>query len=588
MRHVWHEALSTLNELLIKYEKINAETIEAEEKYRLLFENALVGMFQVSPDGRPIIVNRTTARLYGYESARQFLDEVLNVKELISPEQLSQCMRAIGSGEVVSAITVEVRCRDGEIKWASINLRAVCNSSGKLLYFEGTAEDVTDKKSAGERIQYLAYYDSLTGLPNSTLFNLQLDQALVSARARKRKVALLLLELDRFKLISDSFGRVFGDHLLQECAERLKKACEGIALVARLGSGEFAILPNAVRGVSDAGAVARKVSSCLSAKFSILGHTLSISCNVGISIFPENGQDGSSLLQNAEVALYASKEDGPSKSRFFTKEMNAQILEQLTLENDLRLAVDRKELFLLYQPQINIHTNKITGLEALIRWQHPRLGLIPPGSFIGVAESSGLIVPIGAWVLENACAQAKRWQQEGLAGVPVAVNVSAVQIRQQGFAELVRNVLRETGLEPGYLELELTESLLLTNADVIFSILQKLRDMGVRLAIDDFGTGYSSLSYLRQFHVNRLKIDRSFIRDVAVNRDDAAITTAIIEMAKALNLEVLAEGVENEAQLSFLRGQKCHEIQGFYFSKPETVERIYKNMVKGSIIPACA
>jgi EAL domain-containing protein (putative c-di-GMP-specific phosphodiesterase class I) len=258
----------------------------------------------------------------------------------------------------------------------------------------------------------------------------------------------------------------------------------------------------------------------------------------------------------------------------------------LRMENGLRLAVDRNELFLLYQPQVNIHTRKITGLEALLRWQHPQLGLVQPNKFIGVAESSGLIVPIGEWVLRTACSQAKEWQDAGLPAVPVAVNVSAVQFRQQGFPELIRSVLADTGLDPKYLELELTESLLLTNADVMFSILQELRDMGVKLAIDDFGTGYSSLSYLRQFQVNRLKIDRSFVRDVAVNRDDAAITIAIIEMAKALNLEVLAEGVETEAQLSFLRAQHCYEIQGYYFSKPVAVGRIAEHLRDASIQPA--
>jgi EAL domain-containing protein (putative c-di-GMP-specific phosphodiesterase class I) len=279
-------------------------------------------------------------------------------------------------------------------------------------------------------------------------------------------------------------------------------------------------------------------------------------------------------LQNADVALLAAKEDGQRNVRLFADDLNAQLIEQLKIESDLRAAIDRNELFLLYQPQVNIRTSKITGVEALLRWQHPQFGLVPPNKFIGVAEASGLIVPIGQWVLRTACLQAKQWQDEGLLAVPVAVNVSAVQFRQKGFAEMIREVLEETGLDAHYLELELTESLLLNNADVMFSILEELRTMGVKLAIDDFGTGYSSLSYLRQFQVNRLKIDRSFVRDVAVNRDDAAITTAIIGMAKALNLEVLAEGVENEAQLTFLRAQHCNEIQGFYFSKPVAVSKI--------------
>jgi EAL domain-containing protein (putative c-di-GMP-specific phosphodiesterase class I) len=272
--------------------------------------------------------------------------------------------------------------------------------------------------------------------------------------------------------------------------------------------------------------------------------------------------------------MYYAKESGRNNFRFFTKDMNAQAVERLTLENGLRLALDKKELFLVYQPQIEIATGRIIGLEALLRWQHPELGLVPPDKFIRIAENSGLIMPIGEWVLRTACSQTRKWQDEGLPAVPVAVNVSAVQFRQENFSKLIDRVLRETGLAPEYLELELTESLLLSNADVMFSVLRDLRAMGLKLAIDDFGTGYSSLSYLRRFPVGKLKIDRSFIRDVAVNPDDAAITTAIIGMAKSLNLKVIAEGVEDEAQVSFLRAHQCDESQGYYFSKPLAVDKV--------------
>ena len=584
----WHEALDVLNRLIVGYEKINEQISEAEEKYRLIFEDALVGIFQVSPTGRPLTVNRTMARIYGYDSPEQFLAEVSNVRRqlLVDPTQLTEWKTAIKADEVAWGAKVEVNCRNGLKKWVSMNIRAVRDNRGRIQHFEGTAEDITDRKDAEERIHFLAYYDTLTGLPNRTLFSMQLGEALATARNRQDKAALLLLELGRFKIINDSFGQLFGDRLLQEIAERIKNNAGVNGIVARVGGSEFAIVLEDIEDDSEAAEVAQKVAAALSAEFSVLGHSLSISFNIGISIFPEHGIDGAELLQNADVALFASKEDGLNKSRFFAEEMNTLIMEQLRMENGLRLAVDRNELFLLYQPQVNIHTRKITGLEALLRWQHPQLGLVQPNKFIGVAESSGLIVPIGEWVLRTACSQAKEWQDAGLPAVPVAVNVSAVQFRQQGFPELIRSVLADTGLEPKYLELELTESLLLTNADVMFSILQELRDMGVKLAIDDFGTGYSSLSYLRQFQVNRLKIDRSFVRDVAVNRDDAAITIAIIEMAKALNLEVLAEGVETEAQLSFLRAQHCYEIQGYYFSKPVAVGRIAEHLRDASIQPA--
>lgn len=588
MRETWHEALEVVNKLLIGYEKINQQISQAEEKYRLLFEDALVGIFQVSPAGRPLGVNRTLARIHGYDSPEQLLAEVSHVGRqlLANPAQLTEWKRGIREDGVAWNLKAEVNRRDGSRRWVSLNIRPVLNESGRIQRFEGTAEDITDRKGADEQIHFLAYYDTLTGLPNRTLFTLQLRDVLAIACDRKSKVELLLLELGRFKIINDSFGQLFGDRLLQEIAHRIKSSVGSRDIVARLGGGEFAIMLDDSHGGDSAEAIAERLIAGLSSEFSILGHTLSISFNVGISQFPEHGATAAELLQNADVALFASKEDGLNKARFFAEEMNLQMMEQLRMENGLRAAVERNELFLLYQPQVNIRSRTITGVEALLRWNHPQLGLVPPNKFIGIAESSGLIVPIGEWVLRTACAQAKQWQDAGLPAVPVAVNVSAVQFRQQGFVEVVRSVLRDTGLEAKYLELELTESLLLSNADVMFSILQELREMGVKLAIDDFGTGYSSLSYLRQFQVNRLKIDRSFVRDVAINRDDAAITTAIIGMARALNLEVLAEGVETEAQLSFLSAQDCHEIQGFYFSKPVAVGRIAEHLRDVSIQPA--
>jgi len=272
--------------------------------------------------------------------------------------------------------------------------------------------------------------------------------------------------------------------------------------------------------------------------------------------------------------MYCAKENGCDNYRFFTDDISSRVVERLTLENGLRLALDREEFFLVYQPQVSIANEEITGVEALLRWQHPELGLVSPDKFIRITENTGLIIGIGEWVLRTACSQARKWQEEGLLAVPMAVNVSAVQFRQEGFPALIRSVLLETGLQPQFLELELTESLLLSNADVMFAVLHELKDMGLKLALDDFGTGYSSLSYLRQFPVSKLKIDQSFIRDIAVNPDDAAITGAIISMARDLNLKVIAEGVENEAQLSFLRAHQCGEFQGYFFSQPLTVEKL--------------
>jgi diguanylate cyclase (GGDEF)-like protein/PAS domain S-box-containing protein len=460
----------------------------------------------------------------------------------------------------------ELRFKNGKIfdRYSAPLVDSKGRYRGRIWYFR----DITDRKVAEERVQFLAYYDALTGLPNRALLQDRLTKALAGARRRKDKLALLFLDLDRFKTINDSLGHSVGDLLLQQVAERLKKWARELDTVARLGGDEFLIVLTTVKDVADAAVAADRIVKSMTAGFVVQGHPLNISCSLGISIFPEHGEDSETLIKNADAAMYSAKENGRNNFRFFTEEMNAQVVERLTLENSLRRALDKRELFLVYQPQMDIATGRITGLEALLRWQHPELGLVPPNRFIRIAENSGLIMPIGEWVLRTACSQAREWQDEGLPAVPVAVNVSAVQFRQEGFCELIRRVLDETRLAPEYLELELTESLLLSSADVTLSVLQELKAMGLKLAIDDFGTGYSSLSYLKQFPVSKLKIDRSFVRDIAVNPDDAAITTAIISMARSLHLKVIAEGVEDEAQMSFLRAHQCDEIQGYYFSKP--------------------
>jgi diguanylate cyclase (GGDEF)-like protein len=462
--------------------------------------------------------------------------------------------------------------KNGEVFPAEVCLTALTLSGRPRLL--ATVRDITDRKVAEQRVQFLAYSDALTGLPNRTLLLDRLTKALASARRRKDKVALLFLDLDRFKDINDSLGHSVGDLLLKEVGERLKTWGREQDTVARLGGDEFLITLTQVKGVLDVAVATERLMNAMTAVFVIQGHSLNVSCSIGISIFPEHGADCETLIKNADAAMYRAKDGGRNNFRFFAEDMSVHVVERVALEKSLRLALDNKELFLVYQPQMDIATGRITGLEALLRWQHPDLGLVPPDKFIRIAENSGLIVPIGEWVVRTACHQAMKWRDEGLPALTVAVNVSAVQFRQAGFCELIRRVLNETGLGPQYLELELTEGLLLANADVTLSVLKELKSMGLTLAIDDFGTGYSSFSYLRQFQVSKIKIDRSFIRDIGVNPDDAAITTAIISMAKSLNLKVIAEGVEDEAQMSFLRAHHCDEIQGYYFSRPLAVDKV--------------
>ena len=381
-------------------------------------------------------------------------------------------------------------------RFSTDTLRLSLTQEGSIAAESGTFATSRTAKSRKERVQYLAYYDALTGLPNRTLLQDRLTKALAGARRQKDKVALLFLDLDRFKDINDSLGHAVGDLLLQEVAERLKTWGREQDTVARLGGDEFLIVLTGVKDMPDVAVAAERLMDAMTAEFVVQGHSLSVGCSIGISIFPEHGADGETLIKNADAAMYSAKEYGRNNFRFFTEDMNAQVVERLTLENSLRLALEKKELFLVYQPQMDIATGRITGLEALLRWQHPELGLVPPDKFIRIAENSGLIVPIGEWVLRTACSQARKWQDEGFPALTVAVNVSAIQFRQESFGEVIRKVLHETGLPPQYLELELTESLLLTNADLMLSVIQKLKATGVTLAIDDFGTGYSNFTLL--------------------------------------------------------------------------------------------
>jgi diguanylate cyclase (GGDEF)-like protein/PAS domain S-box-containing protein len=577
--------LQASHQSLDNLKRLQTQLGQAEEKYRAIFEDAVVGIFQITPDGRPLSINRALAEMHGYDSPEQFLAEVPNVARqlFVDPGRIAELEQMLAENGVVRGAEVEVYRRDGTKKWVLMNRRAVRNTEGNIALHEGTVEDISDRKAAEERVQYLAYYDELTGLPNRALLQDRLAKALASARRRKDKVALLFLDVDGFKIINDSLGHSVGDLLLQDVAERLKRWAREQDTVARLGGDEFLIVLTTAKDIPDVAVAAERLMDAMTAEFVVQGHSHSISCSVGISIFPEHGTDSEALIKNADAAMYFAKDQGRNNFRFFTEDMNAHVVERLTLEKGLRTALEKRELFLVYQPQIEIATGRITGLEALLRWQHPDLGLVAPDKFIRVAENSGLIVPIGEWVLRTACSQVRKWQDEGLLAVSVAVNVSAAQFRQKGFRELIGRVLRESGLASQYLELELTESLLLSNADVTFSVLRELKAMGLKLAIDDFGTGYSSLSYLRQFPVNKLKIDRSFVRDVAVNPDDAAITTAIISMAKSLSLKVIAEGVENEAQVSFLRTHHCDEIQGYYFSKPLTLDDVAAKL-RGALV----
>jgi diguanylate cyclase (GGDEF)-like protein/PAS domain S-box-containing protein len=569
-------AAAAFSFIVLRKEERSKEMLQnSENKYRVLFEDSADANWLMDESGF-LACNSAALQMFGYPPGAL----MQHPADISPPNQPDGTVSRTAAEQKMAAAFLNGKERfewlhqrtNGDVFPAEVCLTALTLSGRRMLL--ATVRDISARKLAEEKVQFLAYYDAVTGLPNRTLLQDRLEKALAAARRQKNKLALLYLDLDRFKDINDSLGHSVGDLFLQEVAERLKRWGRQQDTVGRLGGDEFLIMLTDAKDIPDAAVAAERLMDAMTTEFVVQGHSLNIGCSIGISIFPEHGADADTLIKNADAAMYSAKANGRNNFRFFTEEMNAQVVERLTLEKSLRLALDKKELFLMYQPQMDMATGKVVGLEALLRWQHPKFGLVPPDRFIRLAENSGLILPIGEWVLRTACSQARTWQEEGFPKVTVAVNVSAIQFRQEGFCRLIRKVLDETGLAPQYLELELTESLLLANADLMLAVVQKLKAMGLTLAIDDFGIGYSSFGYLRQFQVSKLKIDRSFIRDVAVNPDDAAITAAIISMAKSLKLRVIAEGVETEEQMSFLRAHHCDEIQGYYFSKPLTADKI--------------
>ena len=459
------------------------------------------------------------------------------------------------------------RRKDGTFFWEQASISPVRDDTGNISHFLAIKEDITERKRYQEQLQHLATHDDLTGLANRALMQDRLEQSILFAKRSGRLVAVLLLDLDRFKIINDSLGHSFGDSLLQIIADRLRESVRGADTVARLGGDEFIILLAEVANEEDVGKVAKKILDNITAPFEIEDREITITASLGISIYPQDGDDEETLIRNADIAMYRAKEEGNS-FRLYAPEMNLVVHEVMEMETDLRRAVERNELRLHYQPKVSLESGRITGAEALLRWEHPVRGMIMPGIFIPLAEETGLIQPIGEWVLQNICLQIKAWQAQGLPVVPIAANLSARQFRKDDLVETVQRILRETGLSPHLLELELTESMIMRDPQSAAATMQQLNILGVSLALDDFGTGYSSLNYLRRFPVDSLKIDRSFISDVADDPSAAAVTTSIIAIAHSLGLQAVAEGVETKEQLDFLHECGCDSYQGYLYSTP--------------------
>ena len=499
-------------------------------------------------------------------------------------EVIGRKFNLLGSGETPHATYTELwntiksggvwqgellnRKKDGSLYWDLVSISPVRDKNNQITHFIGIQHDITERKEMEERLNYMAYHDELTALPNRTLLTDRFEQQVRQAQRSGDKIALLILDLDRFKLINDSLGHRIGDLVLIEIARRLTRTARGGDTIARYGGDEFVILAS---GFSDSDAlieIARRLVEIIAEPVVIEGHNLHVSTSIGISLWPDDGPDIETLLRQADTAMYHAKELGRGRFQFFTSELNIQTSHRLKLETDLREAIEQQQFELYYQPQVHLVTGKIMGAEALIRWNHPELGLVSPIEFIPLAEETQLIRPIGEWVLRTACEQAAQWQQSHHADFSMAVNVSARQLDDARFTEYLASMLEETGIRPGTLEVEITESSVMAHPDRMIGVLNTIKSLGIHLALDDFGTGYSSLSYLRRFPFDKLKIDRSFIKDVTHNPDDAAITQTIGAMAHSLNMTVIAEGVETDIQASYLQRCGCDEIQGYLISRP--------------------
>jgi diguanylate cyclase (GGDEF)-like protein len=436
---------------------------------------------------------------------------------------------------------------------------------GKRRY-ENNLEELVRQRTA--EVERLAYYDTLTDLPNRLLFEDRLAQALLLAQRNRQILGTFFLALDRFKKINDTLGHAVGDLLLKDVAERVKHCVSESDTVARFDGEEFALLLTQVTGTEDLVEITRLINEALKPSFLLAGHEIYVTASIGISLFPFDGEDQNNLLKNAGAALYRAKMQGGNNYQFYTSDMNARALKRLALESSLRRAVEHEEFVIHYQPQVEMESRKIVGAEALVRWQHPKFGLLAPAEFIPMAEDTGLILLLGAWVLRTACAQTRWWQQAGIGDLRIAVNVSARQFQDKNLLDTVAQILSDTGLDSSCLELELTESSIMQNAESAIKTLTELREMGVKISIDDFGTGYSSLGYLKRLPIDILKLDRSFVTGATTDPDDAALVMAIISLAHNLKLKVIAEGVETEEQVRFLRLLKCDGGQGYLFGKP--------------------
>jgi len=572
--------------------KILKEALFLErERAQVMLNSIGDGVLSTDVSGNVTYLNAVAEVLTGWpwkEAAGRPATEIFKIIDGSTREPSRNPLElAIQENKVVGLATncILVR-RDGDESGIEDSSAPIHNREGHVTGGVMVFHDVSVARALALQMSHLSQHDCLTDLPNRILLKVLLTHAMALARRHDYRLAVLFLDLDRFKNINEALGHVMGDRLLKMVAERLVACLRASDRVSREGADEFVVMLSDIRGVDHAAEVAKKILSDLMVPYSIDQHNLDITASIGISIYPDDFEDAEALLKAADTAMSDAKKQGRNNYQFFRSDMNVHTRERQSLESSLRHALERREFVLHYQPKINLETCAITGVEALIRWLHPDRGLVPPSQFLPIAEDCGLMVPLGQWVTREACTQARVWMDAGFPAVPVAVNISATEFRNDSYIADLRAILTDVRLEPRYLEIELTETVLMQNSDATASVLQALKALGVRLALDDFGTGYSSLSYLRRFPIDTLKIDRSFVQEIGGDANDAPIIKAVIGMGQSINLRVTAEGVETREQFTFLQDRHCDEGQGYYFSPPVVAEQ-FTELLKSGIGRSC-
>lgn len=558
---------------IIQRKRVEEALFVEKERARVTLESIGDGVVSTDIASKVTYLNKQAEKMTGWSrenaSGRplaevfQLIDSTTRLPARNPVEQVIQLKKPMG----LFANSILVR-RDGYESPIEDSVAPIFDKMGEVTGAVIVFHDITQVRAMAQQMAHLAQHDYLTDLPNRMLLNDRLSQAITYAKRHGTQLAVLFLDLDNFKHINDSLGHLAGDKLLESVARRLVGQVRQSDTVSRPGGDEFVILLLEDAYAENATITAEKIVQSLAQPHHIDEHELHITTSIGISLFPSDGRDADTLIKNADTAMYHAKKRGRDNYQFFKSDMNIRVVERQSIESDLRRAIDREEFVLHYQPKVNLKSGEIIGAEALIRWMHPSKGMIFPESFIAIAEDCGLIIPIGRLVLRQACRQAKEWVDAGISVVTIAVNISALEFRHQHFIQHVREVLQETGLEPQLLQLELTESVLMRNVESSTTILQALKEMGIQLAVDDFGTGYSSLSYLNQFPIDVLKIDQSFVRDISANKSNGVIVSAVISMGASLKQKVIAEGIETQEQLAFLKAQDCSEGQGYFFGWP--------------------